>query len=204
MPLFLSFGGFFSCSLSFFSFFGWFSVLVCLVRLPFLLCLLLLLLLLLGGLVLPVLWRFGLRLCLRPVVCCVLVLVVLWLVLLGLLVWLVCVVRGFGSSCLVGGFCCLLCLFFVVFLWGFPLVFLSSLPAGVCASASSPVPSAAAGSFARRASWLLPAGSFSCGASFVVVRRCGSWWCASVPVSVVWGSVPSSSCPVLFAPVVGG
>ena len=62
----------------------------------------------------------------------------------------------------------------------------------------------AAGSFARRASWLLPAGSFSCGASFVAVRRRGFWWCASVPVSVAWGSVPASSCPVLFAPVVGG
>ncbi len=119
MPLFLSFGGFFSCSLCFFSFFGWFSVRSCLARLLRLLCLLLLLL---GGLVLPVLWRFVRRLCLLPVVCCVLVLVVLWLVLLGLLVWLVCVVRGFGSSCLVGGFCCSLFLPFVVSFWGFPLV----------------------------------------------------------------------------------
>ena len=122
--------------------------------------------------------------------------------------------------------------------------FLVSLPAGACASASSPVPCpapfaswvvpcarvvgasfvslrpssrsfsgwvvvaffssrAAAGSFAARASWLLPASSFSCGASFVVARRCGVWWCASVPVSVAWGSVPSSCCPVLFAPVRG-
>ena len=60
---------------------------------------------------------------------------------------------------------------------------------------------ASAGSFARRASWLLPAGSFSCGSSFVSVRRCGSWWCASVPVSVVSGSVPASACPVFFAVV---
>ncbi len=118
MPLFLSFGGFFSCSLSFFSFSGWFSVLVCLVRLPFLL----LLLLLLGGLVLLALWRFGLRLCLRPAVCCVLVRVVRWLVLPVLLVSVVCVVWGFGSSCLVGGFCCSLFLPFVVSFWGFPLV----------------------------------------------------------------------------------
>ena len=63
---------------------------------------------------------------------------------------------------------------------------------------------AAAGSFAGRVASLLPGSSFSCGASFVVVRRCGAWWCASVPVSVVWGSVPASSCPVFFAPVVGG
>lgn len=61
----------------------------------------------------------------------------------------------------------------------------------------------AAGSFAARAAWLLPAGSFSCGVSFVVVRRCGSWWCASVPVSVAFGSVPASSCPVFFAAVRG-
>ncbi|MDJ0589859.1 MAG: hypothetical protein QNJ72_07665 [Pleurocapsa sp. MO_226.B13] len=63
---------------------------------------------------------------------------------------------------------------------------------------------AAAGSFAVRVASLLPGSSFSRGASFVVVRRRGSWWCASVPVSVAFGSVPASSCPVFFAPVVGG
>ena len=63
---------------------------------------------------------------------------------------------------------------------------------------SSPV---AARSFSSRAAWLLPALSFSSGSASVVVRRRGSWWCVSVPVSVVWGSVPASSCPVLFAPV---
>ena len=69
--------------------------------------------------------------------------------------------------------------------------FLVSLPAGAGASAPSPVPCpapfpswvvvaffpsrSAAGSFAARASWLLPSSSFSCSGSspwFVVVRFC--------------------------------
>ena len=103
-------GVFFSCSLCFFSFFGWFSSRFCLVRL-----------LLLGGLGLLVLWRFVRRLCLRRAVCCVLVRVVRCLVLPVLLVSVIFVVQGSGSSCVVG-VCCSLCLFFVVFLWGFPLV----------------------------------------------------------------------------------
>lgn len=92
--------------LCFFSFSGWSFSRFCLVRLR-LLCLLLLLL---GGLGLLVLWRFVLLLCLRPAVCCVLVRVVRCLVLPVLLVSVVCVVRAFGSSCLVG-VCCLLSLY---------------------------------------------------------------------------------------------
>ena len=233
------FCGFFTCLLSFFSFSAFLSFLGC-----FLLLLLLLFLLLLGGLVLLVPWRFVLRWCLLPAVCCGLVLGVRCLVLRVRLVLVVCVVLAFGSSRFLGLLFALSlsCRFFS----GVLLVVLLSLPAGACSSASSPVPcsapfvswvvpcaraagaswlclrpsshsfsgwvlavsfssSGAAGSFAARASWLLSASAcspqFSCGVSFVSVRPCGSWWRAYVPVSVVWGSVPASSCPVLFASV---
>ena len=63
----------------------------------------------------------------------------------------------------------------------------------------------AAFGFAARASWLLSASAcspqFSSGVSSVVVRCCGSWWCVSVPVSVVFPAVSPSSCPVFFASV---
>ena len=60
---------------------------------------------------------------------------------------------------------------------------------------------AAASGFAAPVSGLLPGASFSAGVSSVVVRRCGAWWCVSVPVSVLFPVVPVSRCPCLFAPV---
>ncbi len=60
--------------------------------------------------------------------------------------------------------------------------------------------SAAAG-FAAPVPAVLPGACFSSGVSSVVVRRRGSWWCVSVPVSVLFPLVPVSRCPVLFAPV---
>ena len=60
--------------------------------------------------------------------------------------------------------------------------------------------SSAAG-FAAPVPAVLPGACFSSGVSSVVVRRCGSWWCVSVPVSVVSAVVPVSRCPVFFAPV---
>lgn len=128
------FRGFCSCLLSFSSFSAFLSCLVC-----FLLAFPLLCLLLLGGLGLPVLWRCVLLLCLLPVVCCVLVLVVPCLALLVRLVWVVCVVLAFGSSCFLALFCrffsgvfsCLVLLFsLVLVLLAFPFrsVALSVLP----------------------------------------------------------------------------
>lgn len=60
---------------------------------------------------------------------------------------------------------------------------------------------AAASGFASPVAGLLPGAAFSGGVSSCVVRRCGSWWCASVPVSVLFPLVPVSRCPVLFASV---
>ena len=62
---------------------------------------------------------------------------------------------------------------------------------------------AAAGGFASSVAGLLPGSAFSAGVPSCVVRRCGSWWCASVPVSVLFPFVPVSRCPVFFAPVRG-
>ncbi len=60
---------------------------------------------------------------------------------------------------------------------------------------------AAASAFAAPVAGLLPGASFSAGVSSVVVRRCGAWWCVSVPVSVLFPVVPVSRCPCLFASV---
>ncbi len=60
---------------------------------------------------------------------------------------------------------------------------------------------AAASGFAAPVAGLLPGSSFSAGAASVVLRRCSSWWCVSVPVSVLFPVVPVSRCPCLFAPV---
>ena len=62
---------------------------------------------------------------------------------------------------------------------------------------------AAASGFAAPVAGLLPGSAFSAGVGSCVVRRCGSWWCASVPVSVLFPVVPVSRCPVFFAPVRG-
>ena len=59
----------------------------------------------------------------------------------------------------------------------------------------------AASRFAAPVAGLLPGSSFSAGVSSVVVRRCGAWWCVSVPVSVLFPVVPVTRCPVLFASV---
>ncbi len=60
---------------------------------------------------------------------------------------------------------------------------------------------AAAAGFAAPVPAVLPGACFSSGVSSVLVRRCGAWWCVSVPVSVLFPLVPVSRCPVLFAPV---
>ena len=60
---------------------------------------------------------------------------------------------------------------------------------------------AAASGFAAPVPAVLPGACFSSGVSSVVVRRCGAWWCVSVPVSVLFPVVPVSRCPCLFAPV---
>ena len=50
----------------------------------------------------------------------------------------------------------------------------------------------AASLFARSVCRLFPGELFSGGASFVVLRRCGSWWCVSVPCFLVFPVVPGS------------
>jgi hypothetical protein len=59
----------------------------------------------------------------------------------------------------------------------------------------------AADSFATRAVSLVPASPFPGGVPFCAVRRCGSWWCVSVPVSVLLPVSVASCCPVFFASI---
>ncbi|MDJ0596107.1 MAG: hypothetical protein QNJ72_40020 [Pleurocapsa sp. MO_226.B13] len=89
----------------------------------------------------------------------------------------------------------------VVFFGGFPVSVLSSASVSGWVVVVSFSSRAAAGAFASPVAGLLPGSSFSRGASFVVVRRCGFWWCVSVPVSVLFPAVPVSVCPCFFAPV---
>ena len=65
-----------------------------------------------------------------------------------------------------------------------------SFSGGVVVSAFSSF--GAASLFARSVCRLFPGELFSGGASFVVLRRCGSWWCVSVPCFLVFPVVPGS------------
>lgn len=59
----------------------------------------------------------------------------------------------------------------------------------------------AADSFAARAVSLVPGFPFVGSVPFCAVRRCGSWWCVSVPVSASLSRSSASCCPVSFASV---